>query len=682
MAVRRRLSLQLVIILILAVGLAGTSAGTGALWLWHSETALSELGTQLRTQTLHRVRHRLQAHLDAPRKANELARSAIEQGLDLDDAKATTVRLADILRTLEPDYVAIGFPQGGLLGAERLDAGVTRVAYTEGRGQGTLTTFAYTPEEGPGKAINAVSYDASGRPWFLAATRARERIWSPVYLIATPPARLGITLADPLYDEAGELRHVVASDLIISNFSRFLAELDLDVEATVVVLDGQGRLVATSGSEPLLRLVGGSAERVHGSESADPAVAALVQSLGADGIAGIEDESQIDVSVQGEAWLVELAPVGDTQLDWVVAVMVPEDALLGAVQRSSRDTVLVSLFGLALVLGLGLYINRLLTRPLARVTEDLQRVARFELEPANPSRTPFREVAAIEDATERMKRGLRSFERYVSSDLVRSLIRTNQEATLGVEPVEITIFFSDIAGFTSLAETLPPKTLVEIVGAYLGEWSNLILFSGGTVDKFIGDAIMAFWNAPETVDDHPLVACDVALRCQTRLAELNVGWTAAGHPPVRSRIGLHTDTALVGNLGSTKRMDYTVVGDGVNLASRLEGLNKVYGTEILISEAVRAAVTEVFLTRPIDRVRVKGRKQTSIVHELVARRTSASEAELARCAATEAAFGHYIAKDFAAAARAYERLGDDPAAEVLAERCRSLLHASPGEDIV
>src|SRR5262249_3642719 len=159
----------------------------------------------------------------------------------------------------------------------------------------------------------------------------------------------------------------------------------------------------------------------------------------------------------------------------------------------------------------------------------------------------------------------------------------------------------------TISETLPAGELIDLVSEYLGEMSNIIIYSGGTLDKYIGDAIMAFWNAPEPLAHHPLVACKVAISCQQRLRELQPAWQQRGLPALQCRIGLYTGPVLVGNLGSHQRMDYTVIGDTVNVASRLESLNKYYGTSILIGDTVYEAARDTFLCRQIDVVAVKGR---------------------------------------------------------------------------
>jgi adenylate cyclase len=183
----------------------------------------------------------------------------------------------------------------------------------------------------------------------------------------------------------------------------------------------------------------------------------------------------------------------------------------------------------------------------------------------------------------RQKRFLRSaFSQYLSPEVVAQVVKNPSILTLGGERRVMTAFFSDVGGFTSISEKLEPERLVALLNIYLTAMTDIILKWGGTVDKFEGDAIVAFWGAPLPMNDHALRACRAALECQCMHEELNLRLENEGFPPLKTRIGLSTGPMVVGNMGSEKRFDYTVMGDAVNLASRLEGVNKVYGTPILL----------------------------------------------------------------------------------------------------
>ena len=206
--------------------------------------------------------------------------------------------------------------------------------------------------------------------------------------------------------------------------------------------------------------------------------------------------------------------------------------------------------------------------------------------------------------------------------MVRQLIKSGIPLTAGVEPRFLTVFFSDLENFSSYAETLAPDDLLVQISTYLEEVSSAVSKEGGTVDKFIGDGVMAFWNAPVERPDHILRACTAALRAARRMERVNDVWQAEGRPRIRLRIGLNCANVLVGNVGSSNRLNYTALGDGVNVASRLEGINKLFGTTICISDSIYDPAKADIIARPIKRVQVKGRKTEFMIYELLALRTS------------------------------------------------------------
>lgn len=218
----------------------------------------------------------------------------------------------------------------------------------------------------------------------------------------------------------------------------------------------------------------------------------------------------------------------------------------------------------------------------------------------------------------RERRWLRqAFGRYLSPAVVEDIISHPERLQLGGEEVEGTVLFADLADFTTLSENMPPNNLIRLLNEYFTPLTEIILAHRGTVDKFIGDAIMAFWGAPLPMPDHAVQACKAALGIQAAIAALQKGWMSRGLPLLQARIGLHAGPLVVGNVGSRERFNYTALGDTVNLASRLEGVNKQYGTNILVSQAVHSLVAEDFLTRELDVIRVKGRVQAVTIYELL-----------------------------------------------------------------
>src|SRR5262249_17356976 len=210
---------------------------------------------------------------------------------------------------------------------------------------------------------------------------------------------------------------------------------------------------------------------------------------------------------------------------------------------------------------------------------------------------PCRDATTTPESLERAKTALRAMGKYVPVELVRQLFAHNEEPAPGGALRDVTLLFTDIEGFTSITETLAPQRLAEALGHYLEAMTRAVHGEGGTVDKFIGDAVMALWNAPVECADHPVRACRAALACVRPTGELYASPAGQGLAPWRTRLGLHRGEVTLGHFGAPDRLSYTALGDGVNLAARLEGLNKQYGTTILVTAAVQEAARGQFTFR-------------------------------------------------------------------------------------
>jgi adenylate cyclase len=215
---------------------------------------------------------------------------------------------------------------------------------------------------------------------------------------------------------------------------------------------------------------------------------------------------------------------------------------------------------------------------------------------------------------ERDKRRIReTFGKYVSPKVVDQILEHPPE--LGGVDKELTVFFSDIRGFTTLSEAMTPQELVNHLNIYLTEMTDIILEYQGTLDKYVGDEIMCFWGAPLPQEEHAMLACKSALRQMEALRKLNEQW-----PPERRiniGIGINSGIMTVGNMGSLGRMNYTLTGDNVNLGARLEGTNKQYGTNIIISEYTYGLVKDRVVVRELDNIRVKGKNRPVQIYELI-----------------------------------------------------------------
>ncbi len=276
-----------------------------------------------------------------------------------------------------------------------------------------------------------------------------------------------------------------------------------------------------------------------------------------------------------------------------------------------------------------------------------------------------------------------AFQQYVSTAVVEEVLRNPAKLHLGGERKTLTVLFSDIRGFTSISEGMESQVLVEFLNEYLTEMTDIVLQYDGTLDKYMGDAIMAIYGAPIWQPDHPARACASALDMIARLHELQPQWLERGKPSINIGIGINSGTMTVGNMGSEKRFDYTVMGDNVNLGSRLEGTNKLYGTNIIISEFTYQDIKDDFITRELDLVRVKGKLEPVKIYELLGRVGELVENRLTGITTFEAGLAEYRRKRWLQATELFQQAlglsGIDPPSTLYIERCRTYQAAPPPE---
>ena len=281
---------------------------------------------------------------------------------------------------------------------------------------------------------------------------------------------------------------------------------------------------------------------------------------------------------------------------------------------------------------------------------------------------------ALEGHQKRFIKG--AFKQYLSPIVIEKLMQNPDGLQLGGEEKELSIFFSDIQGFTTISEGLTPTELTSLLNEYLTAMTDIIHEEGGTIDKYEGDAIIAFWNAPLDQGDHAERAVRAALRCQATLAELRPDFKERYGQDIHVRIGLNTGRVVVGNMGSNQRFDYTFLGDAGNLAARLEGINKQFGTYLMISEFTRDAIHEAFPSRELSRVQVVGKNQPVTVYEPFLPKTFVDRHETLKAFAD--ALQLYYAGDFSKAEAGFRVLAEaDPTARIYADRCATLAKAPP-----
>ena len=295
-------------------------------------------------------------------------------------------------------------------------------------------------------------------------------------------------------------------------------------------------------------------------------------------------------------------------ISWHVLMSVSENEILTSALNSLYRSITLSLVILVLMILFSILIGRYLSNHFNEVFEEMSNIFTFSLEPTEHRSSYIYEIDKIADYLSNIKLSLKSFKKYVSPTLVKKYLIEGVEARLGGDEKEVTVMFIDIENYSKLAESLDTKDLYKLINQFsMAMVRNVDQFSG-TVDKFIGDSIMVFWGGIQTLENEALLACQCALKCCEDIKKLGLN--------INIRIGINTGMAVVGNFGSHERFNFTVLGDSVNQASRLEGTNKTYKTNIIINESTYLKAKEKIQVRKIGKVILRGRKNSNTIYEL------------------------------------------------------------------
>jgi adenylate cyclase len=321
-----------------------------------------------------------------------------------------------------------------------------------------------------------------------------------------------------------------------------------------------------------------------------------------------------------------------------IAVLAPLDEFFSTVLAQRRLLFLMALGFVLAALPPVFWLGSMLSRSIRAIAAETDRIQRFEPGVAGLNRSYIREIDDLGRSVSTMRKVVETFSSFVPKRLVQQLIETGTPLGLGGMRREVTIMFTDVTDFTALTEHARPESVMKYTSSYFATLSEAIMSNRGTVDKFIGDAVMAIWNAPAEDPDHVINACNAIVACQQATHELNERFARENWPAYRTRYGLHVGAAVVGNIGSADRMNYTVLGASVNLAARLESLNKNYGTVVLVSENIKQRAETQFLFRSVDQISPKGFAAKFPVFELRSKRETADQAELDFCRAWEAVY--------------------------------------------
>jgi adenylate cyclase len=510
--------------------------------------------------------------------------------------------------------------------------------------------------------IRPTDYDPRARPWYVEADKATGPALTVPYHFAWSK-HAGISAGVPLLGGGG----VIGFDYTLETLSQLITSYKITPNAIIMVSHGMGAVEVESEG-----CIGALPSCLAGDSEVRVALKGVIREA-TEASRGVD--RQIVIGNLLYRAIVRHVPQALGQ-SFVVAAAVP----VAELAANSRTLLERAAGAAAIAVGFAvlgaLAASLLVSRSVSRIAAKTERIRNLDFSDQVPVQSRISEIVRLSEAIERMREGLEVFGRYVSKDLVHQIMRSPQNTGVGGTRREVTVMFTDIEGFSLLSETMEPELLTSRLSRYFEVLGAAISANHGMIDKYIGDSIMAFWNAPEPDPDHIANACRAALQAAAAGRQLAEKWRQLGRPGFRTRFGLHTGPAVVGNVGARERINYTLVGAVANQASRLEGLNKVYGTELLASGEVAGATADRFVWRHIDRIVAVGTTEVHDIHEPLGEiDTAADHAGLLTY--WQAGRDAYVEGNFAAAigcfnAVAAQRPGDGPS-RVFVERCTGFL---------
>jgi adenylate cyclase len=627
---RFKISFRLSLLAVSLITVIVTATAVHLPWVWISRTNVIEMAGQLNAEIIGGIGREIDQLFRSAEATQDAVQEVFQTGtVMLEDRKRRDQFMFSVLRA-NPHFswVSLGLPNGDFFGAQRRDERSFRIAeslWDDKTKMATRKEDYYVADEHRVYFTQSKSktndYYAVNRQWYQrAVANPGTHIWTDVYIFASS-GKPGINTA-VTFDRDGRLTGVVSIAIELERISRYLRQLHIAEHGVAFLINRAGEMIAFKDPNEVARI--GESEDSLGalkriSESHYPALRIAREAVEDNRLTwrDINKTEQLLYrwNADGANYFVTLAPAG--QLDWVIGTVIPEADFLTGVERNQKRLVFIVLAVIAFVMALSMVVARwLFIRPLGRMIEQTHLIERFDLDAVRRVPSRVKELDSLATALQQMSLGLSAFRKYIATDLVRGLLDHGVEAKLGGERRTLTVLFMDLANFTTMTERLGHRIL-PFLARYLGEMSGIIMSRRGTIDKFIGDAVMAFWGAPTWNQDHAADACRSALACKAAMEAIRAELKRDGRPDLFVRIGVNTGRVVVGNIGSEDRLDYTVIGDPVNLASRLEGMNKDYGTQIIIGHNTYEEAKYDIVARRLDSVTVKGREEPVFIYELL-----------------------------------------------------------------
>lgn len=468
------------------------------------------------------------------------------------------------------------------------------------------------------KTILSINYDPRTRPWYQEAVNAKKLVWTNIYkfhsFIKNTSYTYGITATIPIYNQDNKLQGVLGMDIAVNSMQQFINKLQVTPNSIIYITNEKNQVIAYRNPKQLLDIRG---------EKLTPKDLGFKVQIPISKLDWSNQKTPISFyEYNNQQFFLVNQPIfnANSEKIWHITIIVPASDVLAPLRSLSIKILFLTVFILILGVLIARFVSQKISRPIIKLSKDAQEITRLELTPKPLLKTMIKEISYMDKSLSNMRSSLASFQRYVPSSLVKKLVRSGKIAKVGGEHQNITILFSDIKDFTKLTEATLPKHLMNYLSEYFQLMTDAVLIHQGILDKYIGDAIMALWNTPLPDKDHILHACQTAVSMIEKVTQFNVRNQSVEFPELIVRIGIHSGEAIVGNVGSEERLNFTALGDSVNLTSRLEATNKTYNTQIIVSQTIFEEAQSHFPFRLLDEVAVRGKRESTTIYELITAR--------------------------------------------------------------
>ncbi|RQO61697.1 adenylate/guanylate cyclase domain-containing protein [Variovorax sp. KBW07] len=443
---------------------------------------------------------------------------------------------------------------------------------------------------------------------YVQAEKAGHAVWTAPFLLPAEK-ELGVSHARPSHrrdDEGRPQTLVVAADVSLGHLSNLVRMFGGTGHGNSAMLSADHHVIARGDQPHAVRVLEDPEGGVLG---------ALHAHMLANGSRGWTEDTAFTLDHDGERYRVQTSVIAGT--GWRLVSWEPEDALLGVLHRNVLWSLILTLSFLAMALFISLRLSKLVTAPIENLSRTARRIGRLELDNLPLEKSRVLEIQHLNQALDDSARSLKAFSKFVPVDVIKQLIAEGHTLAPSGSPRRITAMFTDVEGFTSISESMEADVLMRQLTEYFNLATRVFARHGGVVDKFMGDGIMVLWGAPADLPDAEYHACVASLELHAEMGALNRKWRGEGLNEFSTRIGIHTGMVIAGVLGSSDRLSYTALGDVINVASRIEGINKQLGTRTLISEATFAGLQGRLPARRIEElVELRGRQTRMVLYEL------------------------------------------------------------------